>query len=118
MADDFKVRFPNTYSVHSSTSKRDHVTENAVNSADERRRERRRQGKGDSMEFSVDGVEEDAQQADQRPQEPDSASREEGPAHAEDRPSTQDISGNDAPPHDEAESNDDTGLGGILDVEA
>ena len=51
MSDDFKVRFRDTYNVHASTAKRDHVTDNAVDSTpsrDDGQRHRR-----DSAEFSM-----------------------------------------------------------------
>ena len=59
MSDDFKVRFRDTYNVHASTAKRDHVTDNAVDntpSRDDGQRHRR-----DSAEFSMtpDGDRED-----------------------------------------------------------
>jgi len=36
MSDDFKVRFTDTYNVHASTAKRDHVTDKAVDSTPSR----------------------------------------------------------------------------------
>ncbi|NQT20829.1 MAG: hypothetical protein HQ592_14065, partial [Planctomycetes bacterium] len=59
MNDDFRVRFPSNYAVHSSTTKRDHVTDNAAKSVPGRDHEHHKHARRDSMEFSVDAADDD-----------------------------------------------------------
>ena len=66
MADDFKVIFPPNYTVRGAQSKRDHQTDNALQSLPEQHREQhRRDEQHDRCEFSTDtpaGEDEDTQQ--------------------------------------------------------
>jgi len=62
MTDNLKVGLPHAFTVHSSTTKRDHVTESAVSSVPGRGRRKRggshHDGPADRLEFSVDETEE------------------------------------------------------------
>ena len=140
MNDDLRVRSPSTYAVRSSATKRDHVTDNAVNSVPDGNRERHKRARGDSVEFSVDenddqAGEEHGEQTDRRPRDeaepraghdtdgpPPHGGEDAAPTGEDAAPTGEDAAptGEDAGPtgEDAAPTGEDAGPGGILDVEA
>jgi len=120
MSDDFRVNLPHSRTVHSSNSKRDHVTDSAVNSVPERgrkqreRRDRDGRSREDRVEFSVDLAEAEETTASQV-----SGEVADGGAHPPDRDAPAAMRGT-KKNHDESSPGDeDPGEpGALLDVEA
>ena len=116
MTDNLKVGLPHTYTVRSSTTKRDHVTESAVNSVPGRGQRRRggHDAPADRLEFSVDLTEEEDE-----PAEKAEGTGAEAGAHTRQRP-VPDEPGDKKRPSESTPIEDgaDYGPGSILDVEA
>jgi|GEM_PF-3562221 len=118
MTDNLKVGLPHTYTVRSPTTKRDHVTESAVNSVPGRGR-RRHAGRNDDepadrLEFSVDQTEEE----DERAEKGEGTGAGTG-AHSRQRPAPGEPGDKKRPRESTPTDGDaDYGPGSILDVEA
>ena len=121
MSDDFRVDFPHSHTVHSSNSKRDHVTDSAVNSVPGRGREHRKRrdkdgrSREDRVEFSVD-----LSQAEGNATGRVSGELEDGAAHRPDQHAPAVMRGTKKPRDESTSGDEDTGgePGDLLDVEA
>jgi len=103
MSDDFKIRFRETYNVHASTAKRDHVTDNAVHSLPGNAREHKQRRHRDRAEFSAAPPEDQHDETEAGGKESGQHNDASGPAE-------------DAAPHEATPRDEALGPGTILDL--